>query len=116
MADARSIFFNNELDGDGLGDGQEQGRTYQTVTSETDLSVFIPDADPSSTTHAYETDTDLGGVPDGWIDGWQKGDTTTPSGVPDMEFQWGEGEDKNFNGKCDPTETDPTKIDTDQDG
>ncbi len=52
-----------DTDGDSLLDGLELGLT--TGTLDTDGNVFIPDADPASTTDPLAADTDLGGVPDG---------------------------------------------------
>ena len=52
-----------DTDGDGLQDGTELG--YDTGTPDTDIGVFIPDADPSTTTDPLDPDTDDGGVSDG---------------------------------------------------
>jgi hypothetical protein len=116
-----------DSDADGLGDGLEAGKILKDVTSDTDPSIFIPDADSATHTNPLKVDSDLDGVPDGWIDGWTCNPTGHPSdpfgkyNVPDHEFQWGEGEDINFNGIQDPTETEPSPnaadcFDADQDG
>jgi hypothetical protein len=52
-----------DSDGDGLPDGLELGLTAGSL--DTNGAVFIPDADPLSTTDPLAADTDLGGVPDG---------------------------------------------------
>ncbi len=52
-----------DSDGDGLPDGLELGLTSGTL--DTNGAVFIPDADPLTTTDPLAADTDLGGVPDG---------------------------------------------------
>ena len=57
-----------DTDGDGLCDGQELGVTNATAPSGTDLSVFVEDIDPASTTDPLQADTDGGGVDDGQED------------------------------------------------
>jgi len=83
-----------DTDGDGLPDGLELGLTEPQGTG-TDMSIFTPDADPSTTTDPTKRDTDGGGVYDGI-------------------------EDKNRNGRVDPGELDPLDpsddIDADGDG
>jgi hypothetical protein len=86
-----------DTDGDGLGDGQETG--LDTIVwdgsglpgiSGTDPLVFIPDADPLTTTDPLLADTDGGGVDDGIedqsrdgaIDTWE----TDPSDGGDEAF------------------------------
>jgi hypothetical protein len=78
---------------------------------DTDLSMnhFVPDADPGTTTDPLKMDSDGDGVPDGWIDGFH-------GLARDGTFQFGEGEDKNFNGKVDAGETNPNAVDSDGDG
>jgi hypothetical protein len=75
--------YNSDTDGDGLQDGTEVGLTLDDVGPDTDLSFFIPDADPSSTTFPTVGDTDGDGMEDG-------------------------EEDSNQNGKTDRNETNPT--------
>jgi len=58
-----------DTDGDGIQDGTESGLT--TGDTDTDLAVFIPDADPATTTDPTLADTDDDGVPDGDED-WNK--------------------------------------------
>lgn len=64
-----------DTDGDGLGDGLEVG--VSVGTPDTDLSVFVPDEDPSTTTDPLSVDTDLGGVEDGVEDQNQDGRVDT---------------------------------------
>jgi|GEM_PF-3793988 len=86
---------NSDTDGDGIQDGTEQGRTTglsgEAGIAGTDLTIFIPDSDPSSTTKALIADSDS----DGLIDG---------------------AEDRNSNGKVDSDESDPNNSDSDNDG
>ncbi|AKF83077.1 cell envelope biogenesis protein OmpA [Myxococcus fulvus 124B02] len=83
-----------DTDGDGLQDGTELGITEPQGT-DTDATVFIPDADPTTTTDPLNRDTDGGSVFDG-------------------------NEDANHNGRVDPGETDPNvaadDLDSDLDG
>jgi hypothetical protein len=76
-----------DSDGDGLSDGLELGLV--SGTPDTDLNVFLPDADPNTTTDPNSVDTDRGGLPDGL-------------------------EDANFNGRLDTWETDPNAAADDQ--
>jgi len=57
---------NPDTDGDCLQDGTELGLT-EPQGEDTDLSIFVPDADPSTTTNPLNTDTDGGGRPDGGL-------------------------------------------------
>ncbi|HEX8823551.1 MAG TPA: OmpA family protein, partial [Archangium sp.] len=77
-----------DTDGDGLQDGTEKGLT-SPQGSGTDLTVFQPDANPSTQTDPLNTDTDGGSVSDG-------------------------AEDKNHNGRVDAGETDPLKASDDK--
>jgi cysteine-rich repeat protein len=70
-----------DTDGDGVQDGTESGLEAPMGT-DTDLGVFVPDADPATTTDPLDPDTDGDGLPDGV-------------------------EDANGNGAVDPGETDP---------
>ena len=70
-----------DTDGDGIQDGTELGFD-RPEGSGTDMDLFRPDLDPSTTTNPLDRDTDDGGVPDG-------------------------AEDINFDGKIDPGEIDP---------
>jgi streptogramin lyase len=74
-----------DTDNDGLLDGTEIGLTAPQG-SDTDLAVFIKDADPETTTDPLDDDSDN----DGWLDG---------------------EEDANQNGQVDENETDPNKPD-----
>ncbi|MBW2661796.1 MAG: right-handed parallel beta-helix repeat-containing protein [Deltaproteobacteria bacterium] len=79
-----------DTDGDGIQDGTESGITEPVPDPDgngpllgTDTNVFIPDADPSTTTDPTDPDTDDDGVSDGQ-------------------------EDANHNGRVDAGETDPS--------
>lgn len=84
----------SDSDGDGLLDGTERGLA-SAQGADTDPSVFVPDADPSSTTDPRSADSDGGSVADG-------------------------EEDPDFNGRIDPGERDPAEgsddLDADRDG
>jgi hypothetical protein len=79
----------SDTDNDGIQDGTESGITTGHLTDTGNL--FIPDADPLSTTNSLIADCDDDGLKDG-------------------------EEDKNQNGKVDAGETDPSNPDTDNDG
>ncbi|MFP2912310.1 Ig-like domain-containing protein, partial [Pyxidicoccus sp. 3LFB2] len=83
---------NPDTDGDLLADGLELGLTEPEGT-DTDLAVFTPDLDPTTTTNPLNVDTDGGSVRDGV-------------------------EDANHNGRVDAGETNPLLAadDTDSDG
>ena len=95
---------NADSDGDGLQDGTEKGIISAISDPDgagpllgTDINIFIQDADPSTTTDPTNADSDGDGIDDG-------------------------GEDKNYNGKIDPFETNPAiesethETDIDNDG
>jgi len=69
-----------DTDADGISDGVERG--VSAPSPGTDLSLFIPDADPLSSSYAFLIDSDQGDAPDG-------------------------GEDLNANGRVDVGELDP---------
>lgn len=80
---------NADSDGDGLQDGTEAGRTVGIADPDgagpqtgTNPTVFVPDADPTTTTSATAADSDGDGISDGV-------------------------EDANRNGRVDPGESDP---------
>jgi hypothetical protein len=73
-----------DTDNDGLLDGTEIGLTAPQG-SDTDLGVFIADADPTTTTDPLDADSD----DDGWLDG---------------------EEDSDHNGRVDPGEKDPNQF------
>ncbi len=79
-----------DTDGDGISDGAERGLTGPEGNN-TNMNIFVPDADPSSTTDPLNPDTDEDGIPDG-------------------------EEDTNRDGKQDTGETLPDNPDTDGDG
>jgi hypothetical protein len=64
----------NDFDGDndGLGDGLELGLTVPNG-NDTDMTVFVADSDPSTTTRATFRDTDGGGIHDGLEDANRNG-------------------------------------------
>jgi len=73
---------NPDTDGDGIQDGTELGLTTPH-SSDTDLSIFIPDADPSITTDPTNPDTDG----DGYTDGEEVNagtDPTDPDSIPNQ--------------------------------
>ena len=83
-----------DSDGDGIQDGTELGLTERDIGLDTDTNIFIPDADPSTTTNPDKFDTDGDHISDGI-------------------------EDINRNGRIDPWEPDPNQktfeIPADQD-
>ncbi len=72
-----------DSDGDGIFDGTESGVTAPQPGTDPGQGFFVPDPDPATTTDPLDADTDGGGVADG-------------------------GEDRDFNGRLDAGETDPT--------
>jgi hypothetical protein len=72
-----------DADGDGIFDGTEAGVTTPQPGTDTGQGFFVPDADPNTTTDSLDPDSDGGGAADG-------------------------AEDRDFNGRVDPGETDPT--------
>jgi outer membrane protein OmpA-like peptidoglycan-associated protein len=54
-----------DSDGDGVRDGTELGVVAPDPDTDTGAGFFRPDADPSATTSAVNTDSDFGGVSDG---------------------------------------------------
>jgi len=75
----------SDSDNDGIQDGTEKGLT-QPEGSDTNMALFVPDADPSTTTDPTDADSD----DDGLLDGQ---------------------EDTNHNGMVDPGESDPVVQD-----
>jgi uncharacterized repeat protein (TIGR01451 family)/MYXO-CTERM domain-containing protein len=61
LCNARDV----DSDDDGLFDGTELGRTAPASGTDTSRGLFVPDADPASTTDPLDADTDSGGVRDG---------------------------------------------------
>jgi hypothetical protein len=72
-----------DSDGDGVQDGTELGLTGTDISEDTDLSVFQPDLDPSTTTNPLHSDCDGDSYSDG-------------------------AEDLNCNGRKDSGESDPS--------
>ncbi len=54
-----------DSDGDGIQDGTEIGLTLDDIGPETDRNIFIPDADPTTTTNPTDSDSDHDGIMDG---------------------------------------------------
>jgi hypothetical protein len=73
-----------DTDDDGIQDGTEIGLLDSDIGGDTDTDVFIPDADPTTTTNPLDSDSDNDGVSDG-------------------------EEDANHNGAMDDGETDPNE-------
>ena len=70
ITDVREALFgtsasNADSDGDGIQDGTEIGLTLQDIGPDTDRNLFIPDADPSTTTDPTDADSDHDGIMDG---------------------------------------------------
>jgi cysteine-rich repeat protein len=122
-----------DSDSDGVADGTEAGRTVAT-TAGTDLALFVPDADPSSTTNPNDGDVDDDGLLDGSEDADANGrvdagepnpldadsdDDLLPDGL-ERGLGQPEGPDTGvgiFRADVDPTTTtDPTRPDTDDGG
>ncbi|MEQ9061232.1 MAG: hypothetical protein RLW61_17615 [Gammaproteobacteria bacterium] len=89
---------NADTDGDGIQDGTELGVTTPLPDPDgagpltgTNVAVFVPDADPATTTNPLDRDSDDDGLADG-------------------------AEDANRDGRWGAGETDPTRRDTDGDG
>ena len=82
--------LNIDSDIDGLLDGQELGLTAPQGF-DTNGGVFVPDANPATTTNPLDDDSDDDGVMDG-------------------------AEDVNLNGAVNAGETDPNNLDSDSDG
>jgi len=72
-----------DSDNDGILDGTEMGVTSPPPGTNVSAGFFVPDADPGTVTDPTDPDSDGGGVADG-------------------------AEDRNFNGRLDAGETDPT--------
>ncbi len=79
-----------DSDADGIQDGTERGLTVPQGSG-TNLAVFVPDADPLTTTNPLDDDSDDDGLKDGF-------------------------EDASHNGPRDANELDPRSVDSDADG
>ena len=90
-----------DSDDDGLTDGVELGLIEPQMPSDTDLSVFRGDADPTSTTDPNDADTDDDGLLDGDEDANRDGAWAASLGST---------------GTAGSGETDPNAADTDGDG
>ncbi len=116
-----------DSDHDGIQDGTESG-LEQPEGDDTNLGVFVPDADPTTVTDPLDVDTDDGSVSDGDEDvnangQIDAGETDPNVGADDVAVDDGDGdgipddvEDADGDGVVDPGETDPTDTDSDDDG
>ncbi|MEM7244541.1 MAG: hypothetical protein AAF533_04320 [Acidobacteriota bacterium] len=115
-----------DTDGDGLQDGTELGRDTPLPDPDgpgpavgTNPDVFIPDADPTTTTDPLDPDTDDGGVPDGVEDVNMDG-AVDPGETDPTAGNGGDDADRDMDGLPDTLEmelgTDPDNPDTDGDG
>jgi hypothetical protein len=82
---------NLDTDGDGIQDGTELGYTLVDIGTDTDMAVFVEDADPTTTTEPTLEDTDGDGFTDG-------------------------EEDENWNGRVDGGEGDPRQVESNVEG
>ena len=76
---------NPDTDGDGIQDGTESGVSLDQVGPDTDLAVFIPDLDPTTTTNPLLTDTDGDGISDGDEDLNKNGRVDAGEGDPNIQ-------------------------------
>ncbi|MEM7246158.1 MAG: Ig-like domain-containing protein [Acidobacteriota bacterium] len=113
-----------DSDGDRILDGTELGITMGVPDPDgmgplggTDDTVFVPDADPATTTDPLMADSDGGGIPDGHEDlnrdgSWSEGEADPSDGADDT--------DTDLDGLADVVEatfgSDPDVPDTDGDG
>jgi MYXO-CTERM domain-containing protein len=110
-----------DTDGDGVLDGTEVGLT-EPDGDDTDMGVFVPDEDPSTTTDPTDPDTDGGGVADGEEDADRDGavDAGECDPLDDTDDDDCAVVDTDGDGLTDDEEaaagTDPTDADTDDDG
>ncbi len=108
-----------DSDDDLLQDGTEQGLTAPEG-NDTNLNVFIPDADDTTTTDPLDGDSDGGSVGDGTEDGNLNGSVDSGECDPNDPTDDGDCVDSDGDGLSDNTEndlgTDPNDADTDDDG
>ncbi len=119
--------LNPDSDADGIWDGIEDGLVSGVPDPDgagplegTDPAVFVPDADPLTTTDPSSTDSDSDGLPDSIEDvngnGAQDAGETDASNPDSDGDSLADGvEDANANGSVDLGETDPLNPDTDGD-
>ncbi|WP_437600032.1 DUF3344 domain-containing protein [Sorangium sp. So ce590] len=109
-----------DSDGDGLFDGTELGRDCANAATDAAAETCIPDADPTTTTHPLDADTDDGGVPDGAEDANHNGAIDEGETDPNNGDDDAVGEDRDGDGLPDAVEemigTDPDDADSDDDG
>ncbi len=108
-----------DTDNDGLSDGLEFGLTAPEG-DDTDLTTFVADADPASTTNPTVADTDMGGVVDGSEDLDKDGAVDAGETDPNDGDDDGSLDDNDDDGLTNAVEaslgTDPNVADTDGDG
>lgn len=105
--------MNPDTDYDGIQDGTELGLT-QPQTSDTDLTIFVPDSDPATVTSATNSDSDHDGVSDGREDVNGNGGVDAGEASPSMsDFDADGVEDGQDN--C-PASANANQADDDQDG
>ncbi len=109
---------NSDSDGDGLTDGIEAGRT---TSPDPRCTALRPDLDPATRTDPTNPDSDGDGMKDGDEDKNHDGRRDPSETSPTHADTDGDGladgvEDKNRNGQTDPGETDPLSPDSDRDG
>ncbi|WP_437297178.1 hypothetical protein [Sorangium sp. So ce426] len=109
-----------DSDGDGLFDGTELGLPCDNAATDAAAGKCVADADPATTTHPLDADTDDGGISDGAEDanhngGIDEGETDPNNGDDDAV-----DEDRDGDGLPDAEEeaigSDPDDADTDDDG
>jgi outer membrane protein OmpA-like peptidoglycan-associated protein len=120
--DGRINALDPDSDDDGLFDGTESGVTDPTPDTDPLAGVFVPDADPATTTDPLDPDTDAGSVSDGIEDLNRNGridagerDPNQPADdvlAPDDDND-GDGLS---NDQEDDLGTDPNDADSDDDG
>jgi uncharacterized protein (TIGR03382 family) len=110
-----------DSDNDGVFDGTETGVTTPDPDTDVGAGVFVPDADPSTTTDPRDPDTDGGGVRDGAEDTNHDGRVDDGERDPnDPADDVGAPVDSDGDGLTDEQETDlgtdPQDADSDDDG
>jgi len=111
---------NSDTDGDGILDGTERGLTAPEG-NDTNMNIFVADADPTTTTDSLNIDTDGDCLSDGVEDANGNGQVDTGETDPNNPDTDGDDlldgvEDANGNGQVDTGETNPLIADTDNDG
>ncbi|WP_437279081.1 hypothetical protein WME90_00570 [Sorangium sp. So ce375] len=109
-----------DSDNDGLFDGTELGLPCDREGTDAAAGNCIADADPTTTTHPLDADTDDGGVPDGVEDTDHDGAIDAGETDPNNGADDAVGDDRDGDGLPDAVEeaigTDPDDADSDDDG